>query len=417
MPTAGIGVTRKGLNMTIEIRTCNDEEFAAGISPIWQYFGEGPREEIVENFRRILPAGRINAAFDGKEVVGSASAYPVKMTIPGGPVDVAGITLVGVRPTHRRQGILSKLMKQLLEQAHSRGEPIASLWVAEETIYGRFGCGICSINGEIRIDRAHTHYRKHWQRTLAARQVTHEEALESFPLVYQQVAPQISGMLSRTRAWWEVRQLLDDAAERHGTGPLLRVLFEQGGEPAGYALYSHRTEFVEGRTNSTLEVREAIGLDTDATAQVWRYLFDVDLMAQIHAEYISIDHPLFFLLAEPRRLRYRAQDGIWLRLVDVEEALRARSYTSGEQLVLELKDSFCPWNEGCYRIEEGEVSRAKGEADLRLDVRELASAFMGGFSFSQLARAGLIEELRPGGIACADRLFASSPAPWCPEMF
>jgi len=132
-------------------------------------------------------------------------------------------------------------------------------------------------------------------------------------------------------------------------------------------------------------------------------------MAQIHAEYMPIDHPLFFLLAEPRRLRFRAQDGIWLRLVDVEAALRARSYVSGEQLVLEVADSFCPWNEGCYRIEEGEVSRAKGEADLRLDVRELATVFMGGFSFTQLLRAGLVEELRPGGIACADRLFTT---PW-----
>ncbi len=403
--------------MAIEIRTCTDEEFAAGITPIWQYFGEDPKEELVANFRRVLPADHINAAFDGKEVVGSTSAYPFQMTIPGGPVPTAGITLVGVRPTHRRQGLLSKLMKQLLDNARERGEPIASLWVAEEAIYGRFGCGMCSINGEIRIDRGHTHFHKRWERTLAARQVKKEEALDSFPPVYEQVAPQIPGMLSRTRDWWEVRQLHDDPAERHGAGPLTRVLFEREGKPAGYALYSVRTEFVEGRSNSTLEVREAIGVDTAATAEVWRYLFDVDLMAQIHVEYMPIDHPLFFLLAEPRRLRLRAQDGIWLRLVDVESALRARSFAGGEQLVIEVVDSFCPWNEGCYRIEEGEVSRANGEADLHLEVRELASVFMGGFNFTQLARAGLVEELRPGGIACADRLFATSVAPWCPEMF
>jgi predicted acetyltransferase len=403
--------------VTIEIRTCTAEEFAAGISPIWQYFGEGPREELVANFRRILPADRINAAFDDGEVVGSASSYPFQMTIPGGPVATAGITLVGVRPTHRRQGILSKLMKQLLEKARDRGEPVAALWVAEEPIYGRFGCGMCSINGEIRIDRGHTRFRKHWERTLTAKQVESKEALDSFPSVYEQVAPQSPGMLTRTPDWWEVRQLSDEPADRHGVGPLVRVLFERDGKAAGYALYSHRTAFIEGRSNSTLEVREAIGVDTAATAQVWRYLFDVDLMAQIHAEYMPIDHPLFFLLAEPRRLRFRAQDGIWMRLVDVELALRARSYASSEQLVLEVKDDFCPWNDGCYRIEEGEVSRAKDGADLRLEVRELASTFMGGFSFAQLAAAGLVEELRPGGVACADRLFATATAPWCPEMF
>jgi predicted acetyltransferase len=402
--------------VTIEIRTCTDEEFAAGISPIWQYFSVEPSEEMNSSFRRILPAGRIHAAFDGKEVVGSTSSYPFQMTIPGGPVPVAGITLVGVHPTHRRQGILSKLMKQLLEKARERGEAIASLWVAEETIYGRFGCGLATINGEIRIDRAHTHFRRHWDR-LDARLVSKEEALASFPCVYEQVAPRSPGMVLRTHDWWDVKRISDYPLDRQGAGPLVYVLFERQGEAVGYALYRHRTEFIEGRSNSTLEVREAIGADTAATAAVWRYLFDIDLMAQIHVEYMPIDHPLFFLLAEPRRLRFRAQDGIWMRLVDVEPALRARSFASSEQLVLEVTDSFCPWNEGCYRIEDGEISRAGGEADLRLDVRELASVFMGGFSFAQLARSGLVEELRPGGIACADRLFTSSPAPWCPEMF
>ena len=367
-------------------------------------------------FSRAIAENSRPTSSAGKEAVGSVSSYPFEMTIPGGPLPVAGITLVGVDPTHRRQGILSKLIREALDGAHERGEAIAPLWVAEETIYGRFGCGMASVNGEIRIAREHTHFRKHWDR-LEATQVSREQALDRFPLVYEQVAPRSTGMLSRTRDWWEVRQLLDNHADRHGAGPLVKTLFEREGDPVGYALYRHRTEFVENRSNSTLEVREAIGVDTAATAGVWRYLLDVDLMAHVHAEYVPIDHPLFFLLAEPRRLRYRAADGIWLRLVDVEAALRARSYASGELLVLEVEDRFCPWNDGCYRIEEGEVSRASGDADLRLEVRELASAFMGGFSFAQLARSGLVEELRPGGIACADRLFASSPAPWCPEMF
>src|ERR1035437_11081811 len=169
--------------MTIEIRTCTEIEFGAAIGTIFQYFGAELPEEGVERFRRVLPRDYVNAAFDGKDVVGSASAYPFQMTIPGGPVATAGITLVGVSPTHRRQGILSKLMKQLLEKAHERGEPIAALWVAEERIYGRFGCGMTSINCEVRIDRAHTHYRKRWER-LEARQVSSEEALASFPSVY-----------------------------------------------------------------------------------------------------------------------------------------------------------------------------------------------------------------------------------------
>jgi predicted acetyltransferase len=402
--------------MGIEFRTCTEDEFAAGIGTIFQYFGAALDDEGVASFRRVLAPDRVHAAFDGTDVVGTTAAYPFQMTIPGGPVATAGITIVGVSPTHRRKGILTGLMKQLLEHAHERSEPLAALWVAEETIYGRFGCGVASINGEIRIDRERTHYRRHLDR-LEARQVSHEEALESFPGVYEQVAPTTVGMVERSRDWWETRLLSDKEHDRMGAGPLVRVLFRRDGGTAGYALYRHRTEWAEGRSKSVVEVKEAIGIDLGATAGVWRYLFDIDLMAQIHAEYIPIDHPLFFVLAESRRLRYRVADGIWVRLVDVETALRARSYASGEQLVLDVRDSFCPWNEGVYRIEEGEVSRASGDADLHLDVRELASAFLGGFSFAQLARAGLVEELRPGGIACADRLFTTPVAPWCPEMF
>jgi predicted acetyltransferase len=402
--------------MSIDIRTCTEDDYAAGIGTIFQYFGSALDDEGVSDFRRVLPPDRVHAAFDGEDAVGTAGAYPFQMTIPGGQVPTAGITIVGVSPTHRRKGILTGLMKQLLERAHERSEPLAALWVAEETIYGRFGCGVGAINGEIRIDREHAHYRRHWDR-LEARQVSHEQALESFPPVYERVAPASIGMFARSRDWWEVRQLGDREHDRRGAGPLVRVLFRRDGEAVGYALYRHRTEWREGRSTSTLEVKEAIGADLGATAAVWRYLFDIDLMAEIHAEYVPIDHPLFFLLAEPRRLRYRVADGIWARLVDVETALRARSFASGELLLLEIRDSFCSWNEGCYRIEEGEVSRAAGEPDLRLDVRELASVFLGGFSFTQLARAGLVEKLRPGGAACADRLFTTPAAPWCPEMF
>jgi len=223
-------------------------------------------------------------------------------------------------------------------------------------------------------------------------------------------------MISRTHESWELRQLDDRPSDRHGAGPLIRVLFEREGKPAGYALYRHRTDFVEGRSNSTLEIREAIGADIAATAAVWRYLFDIDLMAQIHVEYMPIDHPLFFLLAEPRRLRLRAQDGIWLRLVDVESALRARSFASSEQLVLEVADSFCPergllpdrGGRDLARRRRGRPAPRRARAGERLHGRlQLRSA----------GRCGLVEELRPGGIACADRLFISSPAPWCPEMF
>ncbi len=57
------------------------------------------------------------------------------------------------------------------------------------------------------------------------------------------------------------------------------------------------------------------------------------------------------------------------------------------------------------------------EPDLRLSVDTLASAYLGGFTFSQLARVGGVEEVSEGALARADALFRTDRAPWCPEIF
>src|ERR671939_1180290 len=88
-------------------------------------------------------------------VVGAAGAFPFDLTIPGGHVAAAGITLVGVLPTHRRRGILRSMMRAQLDAVHERDEPVAYLWASENQIYARFGYGIASLQGEIDLPRAH----------------------------------------------------------------------------------------------------------------------------------------------------------------------------------------------------------------------------------------------------------------------
>jgi predicted acetyltransferase len=162
---------------------------------------------------------------------------------------------------------------------------------------------------------------------------------------------------------------------------------------------------------------EAIAAEPQAEAEIWRFLLDIDWSATLTAALLPPDHPLFFLVAEPRRLRYRAGDGIWLRLVDLETALPGRRYLDDGPLVLEVEDAFCPWNEGRWRLQAGEVARTEAEADLRLDVRELGSLFLGGFTATQLRDAVRIEELKPGAVERADAIFRWPVHPWCPEIF
>ena len=106
-----------------------------------------------------------------------------------------------------------------------------------------------------------------------------------------------------------------------------------------------------------------------------------------------------------------------MRLVDVGAALSGRSYNGDGAVVFEVRDEFCPWNEGRWRLEGGQAERTKDEPELALDVTALGSAYLGGYGFAQLSRAGRVEELREGAIARADALFRADRLPWCPEIF
>jgi predicted acetyltransferase len=122
------------------------------------------------------------------------------------------------------------------------------------------------------------------------------------------------------------------------------------------------------------------------------------------------------MVVDPRSLHLRLSEGLWLRLVDVEAALAARSYSGDGEVVLEVRDGFCPWNAGRYRVGAG-VERTDAAADLELDVADLASAYLGGFSFARLAAAERVREVKEGALERADVLFRTERTPYCPEDF
>lgn len=404
--------------MAVEVRTAaSPEEHLEALRPIHHYFGSSPTPEQVERWARIQPAERMHAAFEDGRAVAGAAVFPFRMTIPGGQLETAGVTTVAVLPTHRRRGLLRALMRAQLDDVHARGEPLAALFASEETIYGRFGYGWASACGEIDLPREHAAFAVPAEPVGRMRLVSHEEALDALPGVYDRVQAETPGMLSRSRDWWEVRRLADSPGHRDGGGELVRALLEIDGRPEGYALYRVHQRFEAGSGAGFLDVLEAVGAGGVATREVWRFLLGIDWLASVKARLLPVDHELFFLLAEPRRMRFRVGDALWVRLVDVAAALSARSYAVDGAVVLEVADPFCPWNEGRWRLEDGVARRTTDEPDLRCDVSALGSAFLGGFSFAQLQRAGRVEQARKGGVARADALFRTDRAPWCPEVF
>ena len=404
--------------MSFRVAPCADlDEFTQAVLAIGQYFGLEATEERMQRFSRNLPIERMHAAREDGRIIGGAGAFPFEMIVPGGAVPTAGVTVVGTYPTHRRRGVLRAMMRAQLDDVHARGEPAALLWASEETIYGRFGYGMASLTGAVVIPREASAFVHQLERRGTMRLVEKDEALELFPRIWNKVRRSIPGMLSRSRNWWELRVLFEPPGGGSEDAPKRFVVLETAGRAEGYAIYRHKPKWQDGDADSELEVVEAVALDGRPTAEIWRYLLDIDWAVRVTGSLLPVDHPLFFLLATPRRMKFRVGDGLWARLVDVGSALSRRSYARDGAIVFDVVDTFCPWNEGRWRLADGQAKRSRAAAQLRCDVSALGSVYLGGFTFGQLVRGGRVEELRRGAAARADAIFATDRAPWCPEIF
>jgi predicted acetyltransferase len=408
--------------LSIEIRTVPPAELRAWIAAVETAFGEEAHDDRWSDLQRIIDPERVLGAYDGDRIVGGGADFGFKLTVPGGrQLPAAGVTAVGVLPTHRRRGILNQLMRRQLDDVRRRGDQLAILWASEASIYQRYGYGLGSLNASIEIDRERSAFRDSRPPSGAIRLVGRDEAADLMPPVYDAVRATTPGFYERSATWWDVEILSDYEWARRGAGRKYFAVHERDGRPTGHAIYRIRSEWGDVGSKSELRVIEALAVDPAATRDVWRYLFDIDLIARITAHPAPVDHPLLLLLAEPRRLRLRVGDGLWLRILDVPAALAGRGYGADGQLVLEVTDALLPELGGRWRLDvaggSGEVSASGDPADVALDTTDLAAVYLGAFSFADLVAAGRGRARDAASVARADLLFATERQPWCPEIF
>ena len=408
--------------MTIEVRAIAPEELESFLWPVEAGFGSHLEESHLDDIRKVIDFERAFGALDGGEFVGGAGTYDFEMTLPGGAlVPVAGVTGVAVSPTHRRRGVLTALMAHQLDDVAARGEAFAILNASESHIYGRFGYGLAASAQSVEIDTREATFA-----TAPAegrlRLLSQDEAEKALPGVYDRWRRERPGALARSDVWWTF--LFAEKEDWKGGGKMFYVLHEsEAGEADGYATYQPKSKIEHGNWMGTVRVRELIGADADVEAALWRFCLDLDLIRTARSDIRPVDDPLRWRLAEPRQLRIVSTfDMLWVRIVDVAAALAARTYAVEGTLTFDVVDDFRPGSSGVYRLDGGPEGATAtpaddDDADLRLDVRDLGAAYLGGVPFTTLARAGRVTELRSGGLRRADALFATEVAPFCNTTF
>lgn len=383
--------------------------------------GQLPTDDEIQTGQEILELDRTLAFFDASSIVSTAGIFSYEMTVPGGEVlPCAGVTRVTVLSTHRRQGLLRAMMRRQLDDMHTRGEPLAALYASEAPIYGRFGYGLASYQTSLEIDRARATFNRPLSATGHVDLVDVSTAVGRFTQVWDDARRNQPGMLALDERWWRY-QLADLESARRGSSPHYRALYDSDAGAQGFALYRIKMDWDAAGPKGALTVELMMASTPEAYAAVWRHVLDVDLIAKVHAMRRWVEEPLRFLFVDSRQPRTTLEDGVWLRLVDVQRALATRRYAVDDRIVLRVHDEFCSWNEGTYEVDGGpkaaECERCDTLPDLEINVADLAAVYLGGNRFRALWEASRVTELRPGAIARADAMFATDRAPWCPSFF
>lgn len=409
--------------MSLSLRPLTETDWSDWMWLDAEAFGGAIPPHRAELYLGVTEFDRSLGAFDDGRLVGVTAVCSLTMTVPGGPIPVAGVTAVGVLPSHRRRGVLSTLMRRQLDDLRDGGEAVAALYASESAIYGRFGYGRAADNfffdiprhggaftGDAPVDPA-----------LRLRLVGPTEGRPVFEKVFEGVRESRPGLYARIPGRWN-GLLSDHEADQGGAGPLRAVIAEDDHGPRGYALFRIK----KGTTphdlpDGELWLKEMFGLDPAAYALLWRHVLDRDLVARVRAAHRPVDDPLIHLLAEPRRLNAGWTDDLWIRLVDVGRALTARRYSAPVEVVIEVEDPFCPWNARRWRLSAG-PSGARcvpddGPADLSLPVTLLGAAYLGGRALAAPLAAGLVREAREGAVRELSTAMSWDPAPWAGMVF
>jgi predicted acetyltransferase len=357
-------------------------------------------------------------SFDGTTMVGHTRSFPFVTVVPGGArLATAGVTAVGTLPTHRRQGILGQVMRAQLHDCHERGEPLASLRASESLIYSRFGYGVAGHALHFVLDTRRGRLR---QRREDPGSFAFERGpqLEQFLQDLHRRCLRRPGEVERPWPVWQ-RMLGSLLKPQQDEARWLVVHRDAKGRRDGYVEWESSWNHDAPEPEVRIEVGDLYGTDSHVEALLWQFLLDLDLVRRITIESRPMDDPVRWQLTDMRALAVKeVWDEQWMRLVDVDAALAARTYNDVPgSVVLAVTDPVLPHNDGRYEIDAAGARRVRRAADLDVPIDALGAIYLGGTSVTELVAAGRIGERRRGAAARADLLLHSLPAPWCGTFF
>lgn len=369
-------------NADIEIRATAPDERRSAANAVRVALLDGPPDdELWAKHEDRWQSLRSFSAWEGKRCVGHVGGFDVDTTVPGGGrVPTLAVTSAGVLPTHVGRGIFRRLMEALHDDARSDGITLASLRASESTIYGHFGYGMAGDALTASIDAA---------RALPLRGAATGGSFELLASddVHETVRPVYDRADARpghiTRPEWLWQRYFENVT---GHTPENVVVHRAAdGTVDGYAHYEIKwADDIFGDDHGTGTVHEIWATDPSVEIALWNFVLGIPLVRRLNVDEFAADSVLFHSVADYRAIRVNMRwDEQWLRLLDVDACLRARSWADARPVVVALDDAASRW-----RIGDGGIETTDAPADLTTDVAGISTVYLGSTSWWDLVATG-----------------------------
>ncbi|MCX5397972.1 GNAT family N-acetyltransferase [Streptomyces sp. NBC_00102] len=417
--------------MGLDVRVITETEFPAWLKAVRRGFlktsTEGLQEDAEVRLAR-TDISRVRGAFDDGRCVATFRSFAQELTVPGGArVAVDAISAVTVAPTHRRQGLLRRMMATDLAEAKERGEVAATLIAAEYGIYGRFGFGRATSFTEWEVDLTRSGLDHHGPLAGAPdgsriELVDAEDVRKLGPEIHARLAVRQHGAVDRAPSWWDRHTGVGVSPVDKWTEPFYALYRSPSGEPEGLVTYRVEDDWSDTKQpRDTAKVSQLIAAGPVAERALWGFVCSIDWITTVRTGYRAPDDLFPLLLPDPRAARVVTHaDWLWTRVLDTPRLLAARTYAQEATLVLDVRDPG-GFAGGVFRLDASPQGAQcvpdTRSADLTLDVGDLSCVQLGDESVERLVALGRIEENRPGAAALADRTFRTARRPWCPDIF
>ncbi len=408
--------------MDIEIRRTEPGDAEEFVELLAAAFGHRPSpDHVAEDVADVAAIRGWLALAEGRPV-GVGGLIDVRLTLPGGSrLPIAGVTEVGVLPTHRRRGVLRGLMAALLDDARATGAPCAGLMASEAPIYGRFGFGAAERVARVEVESRQAALAEPLADPGRVEVADLATARAEFPPLHERLCAARNGMV--TIPGFRLRRRYRDADRENGGFGAMRFALHRdpGGAVDGLLAYRSRLDWMwSNPPRGDLRVEELWAVSEEGESSLWRFCLEHDLMTRVTAQWRPADEAYPLRLANPRAWVQSLDDGLWLRPIDPPALLAARRYGREDALVLEVHEP-----EGSaprrFRLEGGLQGAtcvpSTASPDLSLGTAALGSLLLGDATVERLHRAGQVEEGTAGAVSRATAMFSWSPLPWSGAFF